>query len=256
MPIDKRIVADDGLHRVEQTTVSLPRRGRTSQRDMRAVWHMLTDAAEANTFEGAIRDAERYWRQVKADPTAPRLSKPWYAAEIQRRIAWMREERHKVPHHRRQAQSLDPRIRDLWAAQGYRIEMAKEPGGTERAKRAWTEERLEVWITSATQLGAIIEEARWRFGFGDVARLGTRVYRNQSTASKKGTKARTEKTRRADEVLLDKVRPYRELSPTGSTRQIALTLLHKDGKNPDHKQIDALATKIRRAEQRAEQTPT
>lgn len=83
----KEIVADDGLHQVEQITVT--------DQDGPAAWEemakRMAESADAATFEGAIGEAEQYWQGVPPDPHATWLSKPGYASRILRDIAWLRK---------------------------------------------------------------------------------------------------------------------------------------------------------------------
>ena len=137
---ESEIVADDGLHRVERISVSdaaykasRPESKQDDAAEQERMKDLLDEMGRAATFEGAIGEAEGYWKGVAANPTARPLSKGWYRAGIIREIDTLR----KV---------LDsPEIGKLHP-------------------------RLESWIVSAINLGARIEEAEWRFGPGGLAR--------------------------------------------------------------------------------------
>ncbi len=66
MPIQKEIVADDGLHRAVRTTVSLLRAGRASKAEYNAICALFTERGRRATFEGAIGAAEKSWQGAQS----------------------------------------------------------------------------------------------------------------------------------------------------------------------------------------------
>ena len=212
MPIQKEIVADDGLHRAVRTTVSLRRPGRASKAEQNAIRALITESGRRATFEGAIGAAEKFWKGVSTDPHAKPLSKSWYATKILPEIDRLR-----------------------------RVVALPE---TEKLTPS-----LEFQIVSAVNLGSTIEEARWRFGIGDAARLGVRTRRKNRENARKGVRLRADTKRRDDQRLIAAVRAYRETHPSHSRRTMAKNLLPDFGRPGDHrKALDALAKRIGRLE--------
>lgn len=216
MAVRTTVIDDDGLHKAIQTTVKLGKRGRATKADQAAIERLLTDACEGATFEGAIRDADRFWRGVTADPKAKRLSKAWYAAEIRRQIRWVR----KIVA-LQAASHLDPK-------------------------------RLEEWVVSGMRLGALLNEAEWRFGLvANAARYGVKQHASARVASPLGVATRAELATIRKHDLKTDVQNLRRGHKDWSDRRVAQQLLPK--RNPtfepsgvETKARDALAKRIGR----------
>jgi hypothetical protein len=224
---ESEIVADDGLHRVERISVSdaaykasHPQGKRDDSAEQERMMELLDTAAHAATFEGAIGEAEKYWRIVR--PVAPSrvpkkaanrpepLSQAWYAAQVLPAIQRLR---------RVVASELDPNLED--------------------------------WIVSALTLGARLEEAVWRFGLGDEVRLGLRIRKKNKESARVGVRTKAAERRVADDKLLQAVEGLQNRRPELSQRAVARFLLQRGG-GPDDSRLtpEALSKRITRAKKR------
>jgi hypothetical protein len=170
---------------------------------------LLDTAAHAATFEGAIGEAEAYWRGVTADPTAKPLSKAWYRARIIRDVEWLR----KV--------LVSPEIGKLHP-------------------------NLESWIVSAIDLGARVEEAETRFGYGGLARRWLSNREKNVKSAQTGVRVKADEKEPKSRRLLAAFDLLRSKRPDHSIRGIAHNLADKFGNSDNRHPVEALAKRIGR----------
>jgi len=204
MPIRTRRFSD-GISEATYTTFEL-RRGRgkhagqkyLSRAEVEQLKAHLQEWTRGATYEGAIGGAEKHWRSQPEPVAEPDpLTKGWYRNRILREIEWVR------------------RIVALRAG--------AEPLNMDN---------LESWIVDALNLGALVEEAKWRFEAGDTIRLGAKVRSGGKKGGKTTGKARSEKAASLNIRIASEAEAYRKKHPklaTHSTRALALHLSRKLG---------------------------
>ena len=169
-----KIVADDGIDRVERIAVSdaaykdsHPQDKQDDTGEQEGMKGLLDTASHAATFEGAIGEAENYWRSFRPVPPA------------------------RVP--KKAAKRPEPLAQSQYAAQ-----VLPEIQRLRRVVESEVHPNLEHWIVSALNLGAKLEEAVWRFGLGDDARLGKRIRRGNKKNADLGVLTKAAERRAAD----------------------------------------------------------
>jgi hypothetical protein len=213
---ESEIVADDGLHRVERISVSdaaykasHPQGKRDDSAEQERMMDWLDTAAHAATFEGAIGEAEAYWRGVTADPTAKPLSKAWYRARIIREVEWLRK-----------------------------VLASPETGKLHP--------NLESWIVSAIDLGARVEEAEWRFGHGGLARRWLSNREKNVKSAQTGVRVKAAEKKPENRRLLAAFDRQRSRRPDHSILGIAHILADEFGNSDNRHPVEALAKRIGR----------
>ena len=227
MPI-KYTTYDDGITKKTYATVEL-RPGRGKHKDKRYLplgeaeqfSAMLKETFGAWGYEFAIEGAERYWRaQPSVEGTPEPLTRAWYREKILHEIDWVR----KI------------------------VALRDTPENLNKVN-------LESWMLSAMNLGALLEDAVWRFGQGDHIRLGHRIRVKNRASGLKGVDVRRENSAQSDRRLDAAVRECKEKHPDWKRRAIAANLVGKFGRPFDSertddrtKAVNALVRKIARRE--------
>jgi hypothetical protein len=167
-------VATDGFHKVIRRRVTRSPDGSWAPGSGEQIAGLLRDAARSSTIAGALDHVEQYWRTVPTEAQPKPLSKGWYAKEILRRVDWVRG-------------------------------AATDPSGVLRDDTP----PLEFWLVVALNLGALVEEANWKFHLGEVAKVGVRARRQRQEASQSAVRERKAAATRTNETLRSLVTRYR-----------------------------------------------
>ena len=162
-------------------------------------WSAQHNDAQAWTFDGLIRPAERYWREQSERANAEPLSKAWYRADILRKIDWVR---------RIVREGLSPSM---------------------------SVENAIVW---AIDLGVRVEDARWRFSRGDEVRKAQKARAVLRRAIASAAKQKSDASRRANAEFHRAVADQRREHPTDSPTVLAKRLLPKYGRRSGDRKKD------------------
>jgi hypothetical protein len=191
----KRESFTDGLSTVERVVVEVKRR--MSVADQRKAQRAITELWRAWGFEHTIGACERYWQTVPADANATPLSLAWYRETILQDIAMVR-----------------------------RIVALRE------SPDPLPHKNLEFWIVSAMRLGRLTEEAAWRLGLGEEARLGLKTRaKNRAAAKRRGSDIHDAAAAEHQHIIAA-IRRYRQLDPEASARKVAAALA---ARHPDQR---------------------
>ena len=200
MTVVRRDVAQDGISRAVETTVTLQRgRGKLKDKryltadDMSAIGAFFVAGKHGQSlFDAVIEPIETYWSaRPKAEGTPGPLSEPWYRSEILRQIEWVRK-------------IVAPR---------------DSPEATDAA-------RLAYWIVAAMTLGRLIEEADWRCGHGDTIRTGRKVRLGGRRGGQTTGQARGEAASPRDKRIAEAAEKYRARYPDVISHPTRAMVLH------------------------------
>lgn len=206
----QRKVVDDGLHCVYETSI-VPGDDPVSAA---AALAEILPGGNLGPFEFTVGGAEAYWRGIPISSNAKPLSKAWYARRILREISWLR--------------------RAVATPEGTTIDPKK----------------IENLVVAALGLGALIEEAVWRFGFGDAARTGRKLVAARPKGGRTRGEQMTKAAARSDSVVAKYYRRWQMSDELQDDFRSAATYIHHKVPSLNRRTIERSLQRIQRSKSR------